>query len=202
MFGCAAYVNRVNDKSKPRTKEYVFLGYHECMKGYRLWCRSETCFIFVENEFPCLLVSPDVAPNEVDHLLDVHSDLLVETEPKFVDENDFHIENKENIVSIKVEHHMNVMCNMRELRDCYVIRDRGIKEHERNNMCNVFDYISSESALNVLNSLLIKSFVMFDMLFSLCFENVIPNDYVSSACASYRNTIVSFIFCVLALCGC
>ncbi|CAH9083825.1 unnamed protein product [Cuscuta epithymum] len=209
VFGCLAYVNCVNDKSEPRTKEYVFLGYHDCMKGYRLWCRSETCFnvlmsrnvIFVENEFPCLLVSPDVAPNEVEHLPDVHSDLLVETEPKFVDENVFHGENKENNISIKVEHDMNVMCNMLELRDCHVIRDRDIMKHVRNDMCNVFDYISSEFALNVLNSLLIKIFVIFGMLFSLCFENVIPCDYVSSACASYRNNIVSFIFFVLALCG-
>ncbi|CAH9129163.1 unnamed protein product [Cuscuta epithymum] len=210
VFGCVAYVNRVNDKSEPRTTEYVFLGYHDCMKGYRLWCRSETCFnvlmsrnvIFVENEFPCLLVSPDVAPNEVEHLPDVHSDLLVETKPKFVNENVFHGENKENNISIKVEHDMNVVCNMLELRDCHVIRDRDIRKHVRNYMCNMFDYISSEFALNVLNSLLIKIFVIVGMLFSLCFENVIPCDYVSSACASYRNNIVSFIFFVLALCGC
>ncbi|CAH9069276.1 unnamed protein product [Cuscuta europaea] len=211
VFACAAYVNRENDKSEPSTKEYVFLGYHECMKGYRLWCRSETCFnvlmsrnvIFVENEFPCLPVSPDVAPNEVEHLpVEVHSDLLVETNFKFVNENVFHGENKENNISIKVEHDMNVVSNMLEWCDCHVIRDRDIREHERDDMCKVFEYISSEFALNVLNSLLIKFFVMFGMLFSLCFENVIPCDYVSSTFASYKIILFLLFLFVLALCGC
>ncbi|CAH9077301.1 unnamed protein product [Cuscuta europaea] len=65
VFGCATYVNHENGESEPKTKEFVFLGYNECIKGYRLWCRSEACFnvlssrnvIFVEMNFlACLFL--------------------------------------------------------------------------------------------------------------------------------------------------
>ncbi|KAL0295740.1 UNVERIFIED_CONTAM: Retrovirus-related Pol polyprotein from transposon TNT 1-94 [Sesamum angustifolium] len=65
IFGCSAFVlqNLQNgDKLDPRAKKCIFIGYHDGVKGYRLWLRSQPGYKFIvsrdvtfnEYEFPCL----------------------------------------------------------------------------------------------------------------------------------------------------
>ncbi|KAK4388794.1 hypothetical protein Sango_2216400 [Sesamum angolense] len=41
IFGCSAFVLQNGDKLDPRAKKCIFIGYHDGVKGYRLWLRSQ-----------------------------------------------------------------------------------------------------------------------------------------------------------------
>lgn len=71
-FGCTAYAHQKEGKLDPRALKYVFLGYPQGVKGYRLWVKDGKGFktiisrdvIFNENEFPCLLKTNQNARKE------------------------------------------------------------------------------------------------------------------------------------------
>ncbi|KAK4382541.1 hypothetical protein Sango_2862700 [Sesamum angolense] len=62
IFGCSSFVLQNGDKLDPRAKKYIFIGYPDGVKGYRLWLRSQLGYkvivsrdvTFNEYEFPCL----------------------------------------------------------------------------------------------------------------------------------------------------
>ncbi|KAK4389911.1 Retrovirus-related Pol polyprotein from transposon TNT 1-94 [Sesamum angolense] len=61
IFGCSAFVLQSNEKLDPKFQKYVFIGYLEGTKGYRLWLKCKPGFkvvasrdvTFNESEMPC-----------------------------------------------------------------------------------------------------------------------------------------------------
>lgn len=66
-FGCVSFSLQNEGKLEPRIRKYVFSGYPEGVKGYRLWDRSQTevkiiissDVTFNESEMPCLKSESD-----------------------------------------------------------------------------------------------------------------------------------------------
>ena len=126
VFGCVAHVK--GDNIEPRSKKYVFLGYSEGVKGYRLWNLSEPGFkvviskdvLFDESEFPCLYVplhgsvsESDTVPIEVELFPVVNHPIksveIDDTLNLHVSLCDLHVENQDENVSSKVEHFTHVL---------------------------------------------------------------------------------------------
>nr|KYP63308.1 Retrovirus-related Pol polyprotein from transposon TNT 1-94 [Cajanus cajan] len=58
VFGCIAYAHIKQDKLEPRALKFIFIGYPEGVKGYRLWC--------LEPGYKKCLISRDVVFNEIE----------------------------------------------------------------------------------------------------------------------------------------
>ncbi|KAL0431249.1 UNVERIFIED_CONTAM: Retrovirus-related Pol polyprotein from transposon TNT 1-94 [Sesamum radiatum] len=116
IFGCSAFAFQNGDKLDPRAQKFVFIGYPNGVKGYRLWVRDQPGLkiitsgdvTFNEHEMPCL---SDTSIQETDFNIENNFN-KVGLNPQDNQQGEEEVENEENqprnTAGDDTEHHNNL----------------------------------------------------------------------------------------------